>query len=113
MHKNKLLKDSMIVMLFIIMGKVFALLRDSLIAAKFGATYITDIYNFALGMVYLLTTISYGLTTTFIPIHTESLEEDSKSKNKFVSNVLNVSTVVTIILTLFMIIFAKDRKSVV
>lgn len=107
MHKNKLLKDSMIVMLFIIMGKVFALLRDSLIAAKFGATYVTDIYNFALGMVYLLTTISYGLTTTFIPIHTESLEEDSKSKNKFVSNVLNVSTVVTIILTLFMIIFAK------
>ncbi|WP_050606728.1 murein biosynthesis integral membrane protein MurJ [Clostridium niameyense] len=108
MSEKKVLKSSIIVMILIILGKVFALLRDSLIAAKFGATYITDIYNFGLGIVYLLTTISYGLTTTFIPIHTENIQNTSKkSRNKFVNNVLNVSTIVTIIITLLMIIFSK------
>ncbi|MCW6061559.1 murein biosynthesis integral membrane protein MurJ [Clostridium sporogenes] len=108
MKENKTLKSSVFVMLLIILGKVFALIRDSLIAAKFGATYITDIYNFALGMVYLLTTISYGLTTTFIPIHTEGLQKgDRKESNKFVNNVLNTFSIGTIILTILMIVFSK------
>ncbi|ENJ9655708.1 murein biosynthesis integral membrane protein MurJ [Clostridium botulinum] len=108
MKENKTLKSSVFVMLLIILGKVFALIRDSLIAAKFGATYITDIYNFALGMVYLLTTISYGLTTTFIPIHTEGLQKgDKKESNKFVNNVLNTFSIGTIILTILMIVFSK------
>lgn len=109
MKNNKVIKSSFLVMIFIILGKIFALVRDSLIAAKFGATYITDIYNFALGMVYLLTTISYGLTTTFIPIHTELLEDKDKNKrNNFVNNVLNVFTIGTIILTILMIFFSKE-----
>ncbi|MCR1935242.1 murein biosynthesis integral membrane protein MurJ [Clostridium tepidum] len=108
MKKNKALKSSVFVMLLIILGKVFALIRDSLIAAKFGATNITDIYTFSVGIVSLLTTISYGLTTTFIPIHTENLESGNKKEsNKFVNNVLNTFSIGTIILTILMIIFAK------
>lgn len=108
MKENKALKSSVFVMLLIILGKVFALIRDSLIAAKFGATDITDIYNFSLGIVSLLTTISYGLTTTLIPIHTENLESGNKKEsNKFVNNVLNTFSIGTIILTILMIIFAK------
>ncbi|EKO1912919.1 murein biosynthesis integral membrane protein MurJ [Clostridium botulinum] len=108
MKENKALKNSVFVMLLIILGKVFALIRDSLIAAKFGATDITDIYIFSLGIVNLLTTISYGLTTTFIPMHTENLESGNKKEsNKFVNNVLNTFSIGTIILTILMIIFAK------
>lgn len=108
MTNKKVIKSSLFVMLLIILGKVFALFRDSLIAAKFGATYVTDIYNFALGIVYLLTTISYGLTTTFIPLHTENIEQDKTDRDKFVNNVLNVSTVVTVIITIIMVIFSKN-----
>ena len=108
MADKKIIKSSLFVMVLIILGKVFALIRDSLIAAKFGATYITDIYNVALGVVYLLTTISYGLTTTFIPLHTENLEQNKNNRDKFVNNVLNVSTIVTILITIIMIIFSKD-----
>ncbi len=105
---KKIIKKSILVMVFIIFGKVLALVRDSLIAAKFGANYTTDIYNFALGIVYLLTTISYGLTTTFIPIHTEHLQKSTKKiRDKFINNVINVSSIVTIILTIVLIIFAK------
>lgn len=108
MANKKVIKSSIVVMLLIILGKILALIRDALIAAKFGATYITDIYNFALGMVYLLTTISYGLTTTFIPIHTEQLEKDNqKDKDRFVNNVINASLLITIIITIILIIFSK------
>jgi len=99
MQSNKLVKNSIVIMGLIIIGKVLAFVRDALIAAKFGVGYATDIYMFSLGIVYLLTTISYGLTTTFIPIHTEFIETNSKEKaNKFSNNVLNVSMIFTSIL---------------
>lgn len=109
MTKNKVLKSSFLVMLFIILGKIFALMRDSLIAAKFGATYTTDIYNFALGMVYLLTTISYGLTTTFIPLNIEHIQKSTqKDRVKFVNNIINVSAIFTIVLTVILIFGTKE-----
>ncbi|WP_123054307.1 murein biosynthesis integral membrane protein MurJ [Clostridium sp. JN-1] len=108
MASKKVFKSSVIVMIIIVLGKLFALIRDSLIAAKFGATYVTDIYNFGLGIVYLLTTISYGLTTTFIPVHMEHLQKYSKKKsNKFVNNVINLSSIYTILITIILMIFAK------
>lgn len=108
MANKKVIKSSIIVMLLIILGKVLALIRDSLIAAKFGATYVTDVYNFALGMVYLITTISYGLTTTFIPIHTEHLQKNSKKDtHKFVNNIINTSALITILITVLLIIFSN------
>ena len=108
MASKKAIKSSIVVMILIILGKVFALVRDALIAAKFGATYTTDIYNFALGIVYLLTTVSYGLTTTFIPLHTEHLQKSTeKSRNRFVNNVINVSSIFTIVITVLLIIFSK------
>jgi putative peptidoglycan lipid II flippase len=99
MQTNKLVKNSIIIMIFIIFGKILAFVRDALIAAKFGVSYATDIYMFSLGIVYLLTTIGYGLTTTFIPIHTEFIESNSREEaNKFSNNVLNVSMIFTTVL---------------
>lgn len=108
MSENKILKSSLIVISLTVLGKVLALVRDALVASKFGASNGTDIYMCSIGIVYLLTTISYGLTTTFIPLHTEKIEKSSKEeKNNFVNNVLNVSTLFTIIITLVTIVFAK------
>jgi putative peptidoglycan lipid II flippase len=108
MSNKKIIRRSIIVMALIITGKILGLVRDSLIAAKFGATYVTDIYSFALGIVYLLTTISYGLTTTFIPMHTEHLQKSSKEvRDRFVNKVISVSAVFTIILTIILIVFSK------
>lgn len=109
MKKNKFIKSSIVVMILIILGKVLALVRDSLIAAKFGAADVTDIYNFSLGVVYLLTTISYGLTTTFIPLHSEHInKQQKKESNIFVNNVINVAGAATFILTIILIIFAPQ-----
>lgn len=108
MKNNKFLKNSILVMILIIIGKVLALVRDSLIAAKFGTTYITDVYTFSLGVVYLLTTISYGITTTFIPVHSEYIENKGVEKSRdFVNNIINVTSVATIIITLTLLLFSK------
>lgn len=108
MSKDKVFKSSVIVMILIIIGKVLAIVRDSLVAAKFGITYIADIYNFSIGMVYLLTTISYGLTTTFIPLNTDHIKKYTKEKrNKFVNNVINTYSIFTIILTIILILLSK------
>ncbi|MHC6180695.1 murein biosynthesis integral membrane protein MurJ [Clostridium sp. JNZ X4-2] len=109
MAGKRVIKSSIIVMLLIVGGKVLALVRDALIAEKFGATYITDIYNFSLGLVYLLTTISYGLTTTFIPLNSEHIEKSTGEKrNTFVNNIINLSAFFTIIITVVLIIFSKQ-----
>ncbi|WP_027626903.1 murein biosynthesis integral membrane protein MurJ [Clostridium lundense] len=108
MSKDKVFKSSVIVMILIIIGKVLAIVRDSLVAAKFGITYIADIYNFSIGIVYLLTTISYGLTTTFIPLNTDHIKKYTKEKrNKFVNNVINTYSIFTIILTIVLILLSK------
>jgi putative peptidoglycan lipid II flippase len=109
MHENKVIKSSIIVMGFVIIGKVLAVIRDMLIAAKFGTTYNSDIYMFSIGLVYLLTGISYGVTATFIPVQAEHIEKMDKEKNnKFVNNVLNISLLFTLLLTAAGIIFSKN-----
>lgn len=108
MSNNKIVKSSLIVMLFVITGKVLALIRDSLVAARFGTSHVTDIYMFSIGLVYLLTSVSYGLTTTFIPVQSEHIKKCEKEENnKFVNNVLNVSLLATLVVTVICIVFSK------
>lgn len=108
MSENKLFKSSFVVINLIIIGKILAFVRDALIASKFGTSYASDIYSFSISMIFLLTTVSYGLTTTFIPIHTDYIEKKGGSeRKKFTNNVINVFVVFTIILTILCIIFAK------
>lgn len=107
MKSKKIIKSSFIIIILIILGKIMAFIRDALIASKFGVTYVTDIYMFSLGIVMLLTTIGYGLTTTLIPIHTENIQNKTQQeKNIFVSNILNTAGIVTILFIVVGIITA-------
>lgn len=107
MQNKKIIKSSFIIIILIILGKIMAFIRDALIASNFGATYVTDIYMFSLGIVMLLTTIGYGLTTTLIPIHTENIENKTQQeKNIFVSNILNTAGIATILFVTVGIIIA-------
>ena len=100
MKENKVLKSSMIVMIFVILGKALAIVRDSLMLAKFGTTHAGDIYAWCLGIVYLFTSLGYGLSTTIIPILTEYIEtKEVKERNSFINNVTNASMLLTVIIT--------------
>lgn len=107
MKENKVLKSSMIVMVFVILGKVLAIVRDSLMLAKFGTTHSADIYVWCFGVVFLFTSLGYGLSTTIIPILTEYIEtKELKQRNRFVNNVTNTSMLLTIIITGVGILFS-------
>lgn len=100
MKENKVLKSSMIVMIFVIIGKMLAIVRDSLMFSKFGASYQTDIYVWCFGVVFLFTSLGYGLSTTIIPILTEYIEtKDLSERNSFINNVTNVSMILIVIIT--------------
>ena len=100
MKENKVLKSSMIVMLFVIIGKVLAIIRDSLMFSKFGTTHSADIYVWCFGVVFLFTSLGYGLSTTIIPILTDYIEtKELNDRNSFVNNVTNTSMLFTVIVT--------------
>lgn len=107
MKENKVLKSSMIVMLFVILGKVLAIVRDSLMFAKFGTSHSSDIYVWCFGIVYLFTSLGYGLSTTIIPVLTDYIEtKEIKERNSFVNNVTNTSMLLTVIITGVGILFS-------
>ena len=107
MKENKVLKSSMIVMLFVILGKMLAIIRDSLMFSKFGATHSADIYVWCFGVVFLFTSLGYGLSTTIIPILTDYIEtKELNERNSFVNNVTNTSMIITVIITGIGILFS-------
>jgi len=68
MTRSSLTKAAGIVAFLTIVSKVLGFIRETSLAAVFGATYATDAYLVAQTIPYLLfATVSYALTTTFIP----------------------------------------------
>lgn len=109
MSKSKIVKSSIFVMILVILGKFLGIARDSLMLAKFGATREADIYVWALGVIYLFTSIGYGLSTTIIPFITEmNSENELKERKVFVNNVLTVSMIFTLAITILGVIFSDQ-----
>ncbi|SEF55796.1 putative peptidoglycan lipid II flippase [Caloramator fervidus] len=109
MSKKSIIKGSAIIIVFTILSKFLGFLRETLLAFRFGASYDTDIYTFAMGLVMLIfASIGSGIGTTFIPIFTEFIEKKSKEDRiRFVNNVINIIGIIAIGFILFGIIFSK------
>lgn len=79
MTRSSLTKAAGIVAFLTIVSKVLGFIRETSLAAVFGATYATDAYLVAQTIPYLLfATVSYALTTTFIPVYAEVREKQGQ-----------------------------------
>lgn len=79
MTRHGLAKAASIVAFLTVVSKVLGFLREASLAAVFGATSDTDAYLVAQTIPYLLfATVSYALTTTFIPVYSHVREESGK-----------------------------------
>ena len=97
------------VMFIIILGKIFGLIRDALIASNFGLSIENDIYTFALGSTMLLISVSYGITNAFIPLYNTMLSSKTKEENNyFVNNLITIITIVAVVVVLICVIFTKN-----
>lgn len=77
MTKSTLAKAAGAIALLTIVSNLLGFVRETSLAAIFGATFATDAYLMAQTIPYLLfATISYALTTTFIPIYSHLREEE-------------------------------------
>jgi putative peptidoglycan lipid II flippase len=76
MSKATLAKAAGVVAFLTVVSKVLGFVREASLAKVFGATSATDAYLVAQTIPYLLfATISYALTTTFIPVYAHAREE--------------------------------------
>ncbi|MEQ8154572.1 MAG: murein biosynthesis integral membrane protein MurJ [Clostridiaceae bacterium] len=100
MKNNKFLKSASTVMFITVFSKVIGFLRDALIAKQFGATYQTDAFNMAITIPNVLfTTFALAISTTFIPILTETMNKEGKSKMfRLANNLMNIVLAITILL---------------
>ncbi|EOU1118079.1 murein biosynthesis integral membrane protein MurJ [Clostridium perfringens] len=101
--------SKIVTILFIItiLSKITGMLRESFIASAFGTSYKVDAYNIAYIIPFLLfSLIGPAITTTFIPILSETYEQNGKNAMyKLANNVISIIIVITMVTFLFGQIF--------
>lgn len=106
--KNRILKTQIIIMIFMMLGKVIGFLREVILASKFGTSYEMDTYSFSITILLFLATIGYAITTTIIPIFTELKEGKSISEQERVANnLINFVILLGIAISIFSVAISK------
>ncbi|MEE0772728.1 MAG: murein biosynthesis integral membrane protein MurJ [Anaerovoracaceae bacterium] len=104
---TSLTKAAVWVFIINIASKIFGLLKESIIAYKFGTSYIVDAYTIAIAFPSIIFAIfAGGLMESFVPVITRI--DENANKNKFVNNVIIIMSIMSIIMTVLCIVFS-DR----
>lgn len=94
------------VVLLVLISKGLGFVRESLIAARYGASFISDVYVFEDGFVNTLYTVWAGvISTTYIPM---ALEFEQSKRNRFTSNYLNIFIMIVIGICIFTFLFTDS-----
>ena len=114
MSRNKVFKATFIVMIMTILSRVIGFGRDILAAFHFGVESTYDIYVAAVAIpesVFMI--IGLAISTTFIPMLSEIRHNKNKEEMfKFSSNVINILSVISILITILGLIFTKEIVNV-
>lgn len=104
MNRNKAIKVTVWIMIITVASKLLGFLRETAIAAYFGASNASDAFFVAFSIPGILFAVVAGaIGTSFIPVY--SRLGDGYKKTYF-NNMLNVFGVFTILLTILAIIFS-------
>ncbi|SHH49879.1 putative peptidoglycan lipid II flippase [Anaerosphaera aminiphila DSM 21120] len=107
---KKLAKSTLAIIVFSLIGKLFGLVRESLIAAKFGATIQSDAFVASQNATAIISAlITTAIATTFIPgLQKAESELGSNQKLHFTNNMLSIVSIISIIAIFLGIIFAPS-----
>ena len=96
-------------MIITILSKVFGLLREKALAYFFGAGLVADIFLIAFQLPMTFTNVISGAVANgYIPMYDRIKSDDGKVKaDKFTTNLANILFVISLVVTVFSIIFAK------
>lgn len=100
MSKNKLARAAGMLMFVTIISKLIGFVRDALVAGTFGTTYQSDAYLLSLTIPNILFNIfGMAITTTFIPILSESFSKKSKEDMfEFANTIMNILLILSVLL---------------
>ncbi|MGI6567398.1 MAG: murein biosynthesis integral membrane protein MurJ [Firmicutes bacterium] len=103
MKQSSLTRAASIVAFLTAISKILGFIRETSLAAVFGATYATDAYLVARTIPYLLSAIiSHALTTTFIPVYSHVRERNGQDAAfQMASTVLSAVGFISIVLVFF------------
>ncbi|EDK35179.1 murein biosynthesis integral membrane protein MurJ [Clostridium kluyveri] len=115
MKKDKLVKAAGVVMVISMASRVMGFVRDVLIASAFGASNSSDAYFMSLTIPNLLFNLfGLAITTTFIPLLSESYNREGKEGMfKFANSIMNILMLISIVLCVLGWIFTKEIVAVI
>jgi putative peptidoglycan lipid II flippase len=95
--------------LAVFISRIFGLLRDTAIAAFFGANKLTDIFfiAFAIPNLFRAFFAEGALSSAFVPILSDKFVKDKKLANKYISDLMFALLIITLIILLIFIVFSK------
>ena len=102
-NKGKLATTAGLIVICTFISKFLGLLRDSITAAKFNTGDLDAFFQASNVPMVLFIMIGAAITTTLIPLYNEG----KKEAIDFISNVLNVFIIVTVVISIICIIFSN------
>ncbi|MDO5716334.1 MAG: murein biosynthesis integral membrane protein MurJ [Tissierellia bacterium] len=98
-----------LVSIFLMVSKIMGFVREILIARRFGASSESDAYFAALtAIIIVVGAMGSGLNTTLVPIFSDiKMHQGREGKNRYFSNVLSVTLLVSFGIVFFIFILAK------
>jgi len=101
-------KAAGIISVVTVLSRLLGYLRDALLAARFGATHITDAYVVAQDLpASLYAAVGVTLVTVFIPVYRESLQKRGEEASwRLVNTVLNMTLLVSGVLLVLGLVLA-------
>ena len=106
--KKNIARSSMIIFVISLLSKLMGTIRQSILNNYFGQTSYTDAYYSAFKIAMLATfVINTTIHLAIIPIISKVREQNGKEQsNKYFSSIISITTIINIILTILLIIFA-------
>lgn len=103
-------KTALLIMILTILSKLLGLGRELTLSYFYGASHISDAYLISIvipGVIFGF--ISAGLSAGYIPIYSQILNNEGESiANRFTSNLINISLLLSLIVVIFSFIFSNQ-----
>lgn len=112
---NHLMRTTLSVTLVIFVSKAIGFIREMIMAYYFGRDCITDAYNSAYSLFYLpVLLFSSCVTSTLVPLYIRRENElGPEGAHRFASNTLNLFATFSLLISLFMMLFAGPLVHIV
>lgn len=109
-HKNILIKTTGIIIIISVISKFLGLLRESTVAAYFGATGNSDAIKLAYDIpAILLVALTSAFATSFIPVYSNIVKNsEEKEQRKFVNNSFTLALIFSTLITIISMVFSNQ-----